>query len=448
MAIRNQKVRAFGFGALLLGYYYKGDLIYAGRVGTGFTNQMLKEITAELKKRTIDKPSFRDPPTGAERRGVTWVKPELVGEVEFTEWTSDGRLRHPSFHGLREDKPAKDVVRENPTSTEAADARRRRSGKRSSTSKSKRMKKSKSISGSSAQNNAATVAGVRLSHPDRVLYREQEITKRDLAEYYVRIADWILPYVVNRPLTLVRCPEGYDGECFFQKHYTGSLPDAVRSVTVKVQGRNQKYVAIDDAAGLVGLVQMGVLEIHPWPAREDNLERPDQLVFDLDPGEGVTWRDVVEGARDLRNRLESAGLKTFVRTSGGKGLHVVIPIDRRTSWEVLKAFAKSVADTMSRDVPNRYTATMSKAKRRGKVFIDYLRNQRGATAIVSYSTRRRKGAPVATPLAWDELSVRTKADMYNIGNLPRRLDRLKSDPWADFASIRQSITQEIRAAFE
>jgi bifunctional non-homologous end joining protein LigD len=293
-----------------------------------------------------------------------------------------------------------------------------------------------------------TIAGVRLTHPDRVLYPEDNITKRELAEYYERIADWILPYVVDRPLTLVRCPEGYTGECFFQKHLTGSLPEAVRGVMVPVKGKKEEYVAIDDAAGLVSLVQMGVLELHPWPSREDSLEHPDMLVFDLDPGEGVNWKQVVQGARDVRERLESTGLKTFLRTSGGKGLHVVVPLSRRNTWDEFKAFAKSVADTMTQDEPDRYIATLSKAKRVGKVFIDYLRNQRGATAIASYATRRRRGAPVATPLDWDELSTRTRPDMYNIRNIFRRLDRLKRDPWADFFTTRQSITKKIRSAFE
>jgi bifunctional non-homologous end joining protein LigD len=448
-----------GFGALLLGYYDHGDLQYAGRVGTGFTTQSLKEISAALKKRQSATPPFAAPPTGAERRGVTWVKPDLVGEVEFTEWTSDGRLRHPSFHGLREDKPAKDVTREKPKSIGSSTNGKHRNGRPSANGKvhmptTSRKQPAKKTSRNLLKTptvgptkNEATIAGVRLTHAHRVLYPEDKFTKRDLAEYYARIADWILPYVAARPLTLVRCPEGYQGECFFQKHLTGSLPEAVRGVMVDVKGKRDEYVAIDDAAGLAALVQMGVLELHPWPAREDNLERPDQLVFDLDPGEGVTWKDVVQGARDIRDRLESAGLTTFLRTSGGKGLHVVVPLARRNDWDEFKAFAKSVADAMTRDAPDRYIATMSKAKRRGKLFIDYLRNQRGATAIASYSTRRRRGAPVATPVAWEELSARIRPDMYNIVNLPKRLEKLKADPWAEFFQTRQSITQKIKAAF-
>jgi bifunctional non-homologous end joining protein LigD len=371
----------------------------------------------------------------------------LVAEVEFTEWTGDGRLRHPSFMGLREDKPPKQIVREveEPTSALERDSSNRSASanmktKKSASTKSKRGK-------ARTSNNGVVVAGVPLSNPDRILYPDQGITKQQLAEYYVQIADWILPHVVDRPLTLVRCPEGYTGECFFQKHLTGSLPDAVRGVMVPVKGKREEYVAVDDIAGVVALVQMGVLEIHPWPAREDELEKPDRIVFDLDPGEGVEWKAIVDGAKEVRDRLEAAGLTSYLRTSGGKGLHVVVPLARRNTWDELKQFAKSVADTMTREAPNRYLATMSKAKRRGKVFVDYLRNQRGATAIASYSTRARAGAPVAVPLAWNELTARIKPDMYNIHNLPKRLDKLLNDPWEGFFSARQSITRKMMAAF-
>jgi len=427
-----------GFGALLLGYYEHGELIYAGRVGTGFTTETLKQIAKELNKRRVADSPYDAPPTGAEARGVTWVKPELVGEVEFTEWTSDGRLRHPSFHGLREDKPAKQVVREMPKPPN------QKSGVRANFTATKSTRRSVS----QGANTEISIAGVRLTHPDHLLYPEDNITKRDLAEYYVEIGDWILPYVAARPLTLVRCPGGYQGKCFFQKHLTGSLPDAIRGVMVEISGKREKYVAIDDVAGLVALVQMSVLELHPWAAREDNLERPDQLVFDLDPGEAVEWKQVVQGARDIKARLEDVGLQSFLRTTGGKGLHVVVPLARRNDWDECKLFAKSVADAMTRDDPRRYIATMSKAKRRGKIFIDYLRNQRGATAIASYSTRRRPGAPVATPLAWEELSARTKPGMFNISNLPKRLDKLKADPWGEFFRTRQSITAKAKAAFQ
>jgi bifunctional non-homologous end joining protein LigD len=441
-----------GFGALLLGYYHKGGLVYAGKVGTGFTTQSLRQLTTELKKRRVDSPPFKELPKGIPRRGITWVKPELVAEIKFSEWTSDGRLRQPSFQGLREDKPPERVTREMPKSPAALESSSSNGAMKTKTkrAKTKKTRSPRSTLRAASRNGKgeAVVAGVRLTNPDRVLYPDQGITKRDLAEYYERVADWILPYVVKRPLTLVRCPEGYTGECFFQKHFTGSLPDAVRAVMVPIKGKREEYVAVDDIAGVVALVQMGVLEIHPWPAREDKLERPDQIVMDLDPGAGAQWKAVVEGAKEVRDRLSAVGLTSYLRTSGGKGLHVVVPLARRNTWDELKRFAKSIADTMTRESPDRYLATLSKAKRRGKVFVDYLRNQRGATAIASYSTRRKPGAPVAVPLAWEELSTRTKPDMYNINNLATRLEKLPSDPWKDFFATRQSITRKIMAAFE
>lgn len=286
---------------------------------------------------------------------------------------------------------------------------------------------------------SATVAGVRLSNPGRILYPESDITKLELANFYESIADWILPYVVNRPLSLVRCPGGRKGPCFFQKHLTDAMPEQLHGVEIEEGDATSTYVMIKDLAGLIGLVQMNVLEIHPWPAKADRLERPDRLVFDLDPGEGVEWKQVVQGARDVRDKLAELGLESFLRTSGGKGLHVVVPVDRKTNWDDFKGFAKSVADELMAEQPERYINTLSKAKRKGKIFIDYLRNGRGATAIASYSTRAREGAPVATPLDWDELSTRLKPNKFNLRNLQRRLSSLDGVPWGEFAKVRQRV---------
>jgi bifunctional non-homologous end joining protein LigD len=301
-------------------------------------------------------------------------------------------------------------------------------------------------SGRSSNDAHAVVAGIRITHPNRVLFREQNLTKLDLATYFEHVADWILPHVANRPLTLVRCPTGPAGQCFYQKHLSNSLPDVVRGVTIQEEDSREQYVVIDDLSGLISLIQMGVLEFHPWPARADDVERPDRLVFDLDPGEGVQWNRVVEAAGHVRDLLQTLGLTSFLRTSGGRGLHVVVPLVRRTTWDELKQFAKNVADRLIDAMPTRYIATMSKVKRRGKVFIDYLRNQRGATAIASYSTRARVGAPVAMPLAWEELGGRIKANSFRVDNVPERLER--SDPWKDFLTIRQSITNKMMATVE
>ncbi|MBA3482925.1 MAG: DNA ligase D [Pirellulales bacterium] len=407
------------FGALLLGHYdANGKLTYAGKVGTGFTQQSLRDVFRELKKRAIDAAPFVNPPRGYEARGVAWVKPELVGEVEFTEWTKDGQLRHPSFQGLREDKPARSIVREEV-----------------------RVMASKTAKKKSSED--ASVAGVAISHPERVVYPGYGVTKLDLAHYYENVAEWIMPYVERRPLTLVRCPQGQARQCFYQKHLTDAMPASVHGVMLKEQDAEDEYVAVSDVTGLVALVQLGALEFHPWPAREDKVERPDMLVFDLDPGEGVEWKAIMQGAQEIRDCLEAIGLESFLRTSGGKGLHVVAPLARRNTWDELKEFARGVAETMVRAAPERYVANMSKAKRRGKIFVDYLRNQRGATAIASYSTRARAGAPIATPLAWEELAARLKPDQFTVQNIDKRLTKGFKDPWKEFFKVKQTITRQM-----
>jgi bifunctional non-homologous end joining protein LigD len=290
---------------------------------------------------------------------------------------------------------------------------------------------------------AAVVAGVHISSPDRVVYPGYGVTKLDLARYYESVAEWVLPYVERRPLTLVRCPEGQASPCFYQKHINATMPKDVYGVEIKEKEGTDTYLAVRNITGLISLVQMGVLEFHPWPARDDNVERPDMLVFDLDPGDDLEWKAVVQGAKDVRDCLEMLGLKSFLRTSGGKGLHIVAPLSRRNTWEELKEFARGVGETMMRAAPDRYVVNMSKAKRRGKIFVDYLRNQRGATAVASYSTRARSGAPVATPLAWDELSVKLRPNMYTVENIHKRLTKGFKDPWKDFFKVKQVITREM-----
>ncbi|HYO25049.1 MAG TPA: DNA ligase D [Lacipirellulaceae bacterium] len=444
-----------GLGALLLAYYQGGELTYAGRVGTGFTEQSLRQLVKELKTRRVPQSPLAGALTAAQRRDVTWVEPDLVGEVVFSEWTDDGLLRHPSFQGLREDKPARQIVREEamPTTRNAKNAPRDGAAKASSPAKARGAAKAKAPPKSAAKparsaragSGDATVAGVRISHPDRVLYPESGVTKLDLAKYYESVADWILPHIENRPLTLVRCPEGRSSECFYQKHLSGAPPEGIGVVKVKEKNGYEEYPIVQTLSGLVSLVQMGALELHPWPARADNVEAPDRLIFDFDPGEDVAWKAVVDAARDVRDRLAELGLESFLRTSGGKGLHVVAPLARRNSWEELKQFAHDVADDMVRRAPDRYIATMSKAKRVGKIFVDYLRNQRGATAVASYSTRARERAPVSVPVEWDELSTRLKPNGYTVANVGRRLASLEHDPWAAMLTTRQSITRSMQA---
>jgi bifunctional non-homologous end joining protein LigD len=291
-----------------------------------------------------------------------------------------------------------------------------------------------------------TVASrVRITHPERILYPEQGISKVELARYYARIEDWILPHVTNRPLTLVRCPEGRHKHCFFQKHRKSDMPSAIEGVEIEEDtGKRATYISVVDIEGVVALVQLGTLELHTWGARTDNPERPDQLVFDLDPGENVDFGWVIDGAHRLRELLTELDLASFVKTTGGKGLHVVVPIQRRIDWDAAKSFCRGVAERLSRGEPKRYITSMSKSRRRGRIFVDYLRNTRGATSVCAYSTRARAGAPVSAPLTWDELSPEIRPDQFDVRTMPERLSSLKHDPWQEFFEVRQSITQAMR----
>ncbi|MCK9295482.1 MAG: DNA ligase D [Desulfobulbaceae bacterium] len=413
-----------GFGALLLGYYDHGELVYAGRVGTGFTAATLRRLSQMVREIEQADPPFRHPPAGVEAQGAHWVRPELVAEVQFREWTRENVLRQASFKGLRLDKSPREIVREAPAGglvTAKPPGQPAAPGRKDPAAES-------------------VIAGVRVSHPDKVLFPEQGVTKRALAQFYATIADFILPHVRHRPLTLLRCPQGRQGGCFYQKHLKESLPEALRAIPVmEKDGTTGEYLVIDDIQGLISLVQLGVLEIHPWGSSETDLEKPDILTFDLDPGPGLGWPEVIEGARLLRRRLEELGLQSFVKTSGGKGLHLVVPIQRRTGWREAKAFAGEVARDLARRRPDRFTAEMQKAKRQGRIFIDYLRNDRGATTVAAYSTRAGAGAPVSTPIRWEELSRAMTPDRFRIDNLPKRLAALKKDPWQGFFAIRQGL---------
>jgi bifunctional non-homologous end joining protein LigD len=296
-----------------------------------------------------------------------------------------------------------------------------------------------------AKDGAIEVAGVRMTHPGKVLYADAGIAKRDLAAYYESVAERILPHVSDRPLTLLRCPEGGAKDCFFQKHAAGSEPDAIGVIEVQEAKKRDTYLVVRDLAGLVGLVQLGTLEIHVWGSRRDRVDRPDRMVVDLDPGVGAGLGAVVAAAREVRARLDELGLRSFVMTTGGKGLHVVLPLRRRHDFDVVHAFARDLAKSMERDRPDRYVAEASKAKRRDVVFVDYLRNGRGATAICPYSTRRHPGAPVATPLRWDELARDLRPERYRVATLARRLAGLREDPWAGYDTTAQSLSREMRA---
>ena len=281
-----------------------------------------------------------------------------------------------------------------------------------------------------------------MTHPERVLYPEQGITKRELALYYERVGAAMLPHLEGRPLTVVRCPEGRAGQCFYQRHAREGITEPIRSIPVRERGKTARYLSIDSLPGLIALAQMGILEIHTWGSRTPRIERPDRLTFDLDPGPGVGWKEIAQAALRLRARLEEFELGAFVKTTGGKGLHVVAPIAPEQSWDVVKNFSRALAESVVGETPDRYTATASKTKRRGKIFIDYLRNSRTATAVCAYSTRARPGAPVSLPVEWQELGEDPRAS-FTIRTVPERLEKRPGDPWRDYEDARRALTTKL-----
>jgi len=279
----------------------------------------------------------------------------------------------------------------------------------------------------------------RLTSPDRVVFEGADYTKRDVVEYYRAVADWMLPGLVRRPLSLLRCPDGTAGQCFFQKHHADALGDDVLAIPLKQKSGVEPYIYVEDIEGITDLVQMNAIEFHPWGARIEDPERPDQLVFDLDPGEGTGWPDVLRAARDVRDRLRRLGLENFVRLSGGKGVHVVVPITTGPSWDEVRGFCERFAATMASEAPERYVATMSKAKRPGRIFIDWLRNSRGSTSVASWSLRARSGAPVAVPIRWEDLGRVEGPAAFDLAAARRRAARLRRDPWEGFAELAQDL---------
>ncbi|HZH44832.1 MAG TPA: DNA ligase D [Lysobacter sp.] len=387
-----------GFGALLLATREHGQLRYVGRVGTGYDDVTLRQLAQRMAPLKRAKPTVALPAHIAQLpRDVTWIEPKLVAEIEFRGWGKEGLVRQGSFQRLREDKTVEDVMPQTP--------------------------------------------GPVISSPDKLIYPESKITKQQVADYYRAIAHLLLPEVARRPLSMIRCPDGIKGPCFFQKHHAETLGANVRSVAIKEkEGDRENYVYIDSADGLLDLVQMNVLELHPWGSRIDDVERPDRLVFDLDPGEGVDWKAVSTAARDVRDRLADIGLKSFLRTSGGKGLHVVVPIAPEQTWPKVKAFCEAFADAMATQAPQRYVATASKAKRKGVIFIDWLRNGRGATSVASWSLRARANAPVAVPIRWDELGRVKSGAEYDMARALRRAANQRKDPWEGWsAATRQKL---------
>ena len=417
-----------GIGALLIGYYDSGQLVFCGKVGTGFTHKLALELRARLERIEQTTCPFPSPPAGRLGRNAHWVKPELVCEVEFTEWTSDGKIRHPSFQGLRSDKNPKEIIRELP-------ARRKGTPYTSDSSVGRGLTPRRSV--------ATVVANVAISHPDRVLYPDRKLTKLDIARYYESIAKWIVPHVAGRPLTLVRCPEGIAGDCFFMKHSKVWAPKALRRVRIKEKTKLGEYLIADDISGIVGLAQMDVLEIHTWNSVFEDVERPNRLVFDLDPGDDVEWPAVVRGARMVRDALTALKLESFVKTTGGRGLHVVVPLTPHADWKQCLDFSRALSEQFEVAQPELYTTAFAKAGRSRKILIDYLRNNRTNTSIAAYSARAREGAPVSVPLTWEELRVSTDPNSFSVVTVRKRLAKLKADPWAGYWKCRQKLTAQL-----
>ncbi len=399
------------FASLLIGEYDNGKLVYRGRVGTGFGEDTLSTLGARLTRLERATSPFAMVPADIARE-ARWVEPQLVAVIAYREQTEDGVLRHPAFLGLRSDKAAKEVQ----MSTRVAP-----------------RTKSPSDAG---------IAGVRLTHPDKVMFPEAGLSKTDHARYLAAVSRRMLPFVKDRPLALVRCPDGTEGARFFQKHLTQGMPSELGSIEIEQSdGKTEEHVSVSTKAALVSLAQIGALEVHIWGSRADDLERPDRLVLDLDPDPSVGFDEVIGAANDIRDLLDAAGLKSFPLVTGGKGIHVVVPLERRQGWDEVKAFAKGVATRLADNEPGRFVATMSKAKRKGRIFIDWLRNERGATAIAPYSVRAKPHAPVAMPVTWTELKRLTRADAFTLMDALRRIDKA-DDAWAGYFTRRQRLSAE------
>lgn len=445
-----------GFGALLVGFYdEKHQLHYAGKVGTGFTdaelNRLYKKLTA-LEQ--VPSPFFDLQRKTGDARTAHWVKPELIGQFKYASRTDEDKLRHASFQGLREDKAAHEVRLEKAVPVKKLQSKTRttkvmaekvsvavKSANKNATSKSSDV-----LSRIKARYDTANQSfqGERLTHPEKILYPESGITKLDVAAYYAASAKWILTQLASRPVVLVRCPDGIAGERFYQKHPGIGTSESLRQIPIKESSKTENYIVVDDVRGLIAIAQMGGLEIHVWGSQEDKIELPDRLVFDLDPDPELPWEKVVLAAKQIRDFLKELGLKSFVKTTGGKGLHLVVPVERNFDWDAVKVFCKSVADSIVSADPTRFTSNMSKAQRTNKIFLDYLRNGRGATAVCAYSTRARPGATVAMPLTWEELDTGIKADSFTLESAAARLSKLKTDPWKEMAKLKQSLAKPMK----
>ena len=398
-----------GLRSLLVGYHEGGKLHYAGRVGTGFSTKVADDLKRKLDALKIAKSPFEAEVPGG--KGLVWAEPELVAEVEFRAWTADRVVRHASFRGLREDKPAEEVVQEKPAGA-------------------KESEKGKDAPAGTRKGNTMVQTSIKLTHPDKLLWPDENVSKQALLDHYALVWPRMEPFVVNRPLALVRAPDGVGGQRFFQKHASAGMSDKIfRS---KDPEDDEEILYVKDFDGIAALVQMGVVEIHLWGCTVDRIDTPDQIVFDLDPDEGVAVEKVRQAALDIRAKLEELSLPVFVKTSGGKGYHVMVPLNPQAKWDAVKGFAHDFARAMEQAEPQRFTATLSKKARAGKIFIDYLRNGRGSTTVAPYSSRAKKGATVSMPVTWAEIEAGLSPDAFPLGDKTTLKRLAGDDPWRDF----------------
>ena len=411
-----------GLGSLLLGIHDpNGRLRYAGNVGTGFDQKMLKSLAAKLAPLRADRTPFFELPQGIKGH---WVRPKLVAEVSFGEWTKEGRIRHSVFHALRSDKPPEAITKEVPKPVaEATPAAKKR--------------------GAKAKPAAAVPDGWRITHPERVIDARSGFTKLDLVQYYARAAPAMLPHLIGRPVSLVRGPQGVGGELFFQKHADKMQMPGVVQLDPKYDTDHQALLEVNSLEGLLGAAQMNVIEFHTWNATTKAIEKPDRMTFDLDPGEGLAWPRMIEAAQLTKALLDELGLVSFLKTSGGKGLHVVVPITPRLGWDVVKDFSQAVVRHLAATLPDRFVAKSGPKNRVGKIFPDYLRNGRGATTVSAWSVRARPGLGVSVPVDWSELEGLRSGAQWTVANVDERL--AMADAWAGYAKTRQTLSGAMKA---
>ncbi|MDE1162292.1 MAG: DNA ligase D [Acidobacteriaceae bacterium] len=436
-------------GSLLLGVYENKQLLYAGRTGTGFTKKLKRSLYQQLHSTEQKQFPFAKRPSDA-RSDVHWVTPKFVAQVRFATWTADNLVRQAAFLGLREDKSPEEVHREQPT-VSPIPKRARKSAQQTETTATPARGRTKAslatVQPRAAKLNQAKPQApppnplpIRLTHPEKIIDPQSQLTKSQLADFYWAIADRMLPYVADRPLSLVRCPDGAGKPCFFQKHTNHMLPPGIGSVMVKDKktGKLDPYITLNTREALAGLAQMGVLEVHPWSSSNSDLEHPNRLILDLDPDESLPWSALTAAATDVRARLKKLGLISFLKSTGGKGLHIVAPIQPTITFAEVKEAAHRIVLAMEHDSPKLYLTRMTKAARVGKIYLDYLRNERGATAVAPFSPRARLGVPVSLPLPWSALQL-SERPIFSVSDFEQWRPKLSSDPWKLMASTRQSL---------